>query len=130
MVPLLDLLFSYILCLELFRFCHHTVVLDDVHSVDAKGIPRRKDGRPVMIWDVSNTIGDLIDEMKPTGVLLSFPFFMMNQGVAMFIPLAEYGDTPTMLRRDFVGTEKDRDAVVQRVEAFHKEWERTRHFNI
>jgi hypothetical protein len=118
LIPALDFILSYAFCLELISACHHTIIIDDVAYVDDKGIPRKADGLPAMIFDLSNTALDWLGAMSPVGFWPTAVLtFALNKGETMFIPLAEYGDSPIMLRvDDGEKGDKERDAIVQRCE--------------
>merc|ERR1712045_782490 len=103
--------------------------IDDVHSVDEHGVPRRADGQPAEIVEYSNTPSEAVAEVK---ILAEFnPLrmpgaawrFMFNKATCHRTVLADYGDTPHIYRIVEKSSEEERNRIVEEAVKYTKDYE-------
>lgn len=124
--PRVDYLVSLLGSFDLCKFYHHFVILDDVASVDANGIPVTEAGELVAIMEYANTVPEAVEQVRvgSDGHVIGFfrCFFQLLGELAKChrVALADYGDMPHIFRVEENLTQEDRDRIVFEAERMLK----------
>jgi len=94
--------------LSRYGFCcvyHHFVLLDNVASLDAAGVPRTKDGGLVGVLEYTNTAREatqMVRVMSKFSLAYTVPtalrFLAFHKGQCHVMPLTDYGDMPCFFK--------------------------------
>lgn len=103
---------------DLCKFYHHFVVLDDVASVDANGIPRNQDGQLAAICEFTNTLPLAVEQLRvasggqPSQLPRCIMDFLGDVAKIRRVALADYGDMPHIFRVEENLSEESRQRIV------------------